>query len=739
MQNELFYQIGRWLYNLRWVVVITWLALIVFCLPVVPHVVTVFKSTGFSADRSASVQAENFINEKLGVGNNKFIILYTSDNLKTSNPEFMNKVEASLSGLEKFPIKHDIIYPNVNIKQIAKDKNAAYAAVFLKDAGTLTLAQLNAFKSSITIPDGMKIEMGGEPIFVENVNHQTQVDLFNADYIAAPVSIIMMLIIFESIIGAIVPIVVGAGCALMILTILYFVGSFYTLSIFTLNIALLLGLCLSLDYALFIISRFRYELRNGHGPKTALAITQATAGKAVFFSGLAVFVSLSALLLFPINILISVGVGGLAAVFVAVLTANVVLPAILSVLGPNINLLSIKVLTPLENGRSPFWRRLVTTVVKRPVIFTIAITAMLLTLSYPMLHAKLGISDYRILPPNSTSRAFFDEYNANFNEATLTPIELIIHTKGDTLSQKNLSLLMKATKQITKMDSVESVLSIVSIDPTMTSKQYYALYHKPPAQMSDDLQTFLSLTTGSDFTVMTITSEHKANSAETKELVKDLRNLELADGMSAQVSGVTARNMDVFAAIKAHYLLAIFTIMIFTYLILLILLRSIFLPLKAIAMTLLSLCASYGVLVWIIQDGHLSQLLHFEAQGMLDVSLLVIIFCALFGFSMDYEVFLLSRIKEHYDSTGDTVKSIVTGVEYSSRIITSAALIVIVICCSFMVADVLMVKAFGLGIAVAIFTDAFLIRSLLVPAVMAIMGKLNWYLPHWLARILPRV
>lgn len=201
---------------------------------------------------------------------------------------------------------------------------------------------------------------------------------------------------------------------------------------------------------------------------------------------------------------------------------------------------------------------------------------------------------------------------------------------------------------------------------------------------------------------------------------------------------MTLQNEDVFHTIKTFFPYAILSIICFTYLILLVLLRALFLPLKAIVTTILSLCASYGVLAFIIQDGHFSQLLNFQPQGMLDISLLIIIFCALFGFSMDYEVFLLTRIKENYDKTKDTTQSIIFGVEQSSRIITSAAIIVLVICCSFMVADVLMVKAFGLGIAIAIFTDAFLIRSLLVPAAMVLMKDWNWYLPQWLDKIIPR-
>jgi RND superfamily putative drug exporter len=474
MQGQFFYAFGKLVYHLRWFIICAWLALIVFCIPIVPHVVSVFKSTGFSADHSASVQAEKFIQDTFGYGNNKFIVMYTSREMKFSNPRFMNDIKKSLSTMNELKIKYEIIYPDSNKQQVSKDKHSAYAVILLKQAEMLTGENLKKFQSLILTPRNMTVEIGGEPVFVEHVNKQTQVDLFNADYIAAPVTIIMMLIIFESIIGALVPVIVGGGCSLMILCILYVVGRHYDLSVFTLNIALLLGLCLSLDYALFIISRFRYELRNGHSAKEAVALTQATAGKAVFFSGLAVFVSLCALLFFPINILFSVGVGGLSAVFVAVITANVVLPSILAVLNHRLNFLSIKMLTPTTNGQSPLWHWLVTNVVKRPIVYFVVIMAMLLTLSFPVLHAKFGVSDYRILPPHSPSRAFFDDFDRQFNINVLTPIQLIVQTQTPILADKNISKLQMLSKKINHDDLVDDVSSIISAAPDLTSQQSQA-------------------------------------------------------------------------------------------------------------------------------------------------------------------------------------------------------------------------------------------------------------------------
>ncbi len=737
MQNGMFGKFGKLIYKMRWLIVCAWLVLVMVCLPVAPHAIGVFKTTGFRVDDSESVRTENLINEKIGMGSNKFIVIYSSQELKTSDPAFMRKVNQSLSGLKNYHIAHEIITPGANKRQISEDKHTAYAVILLKQVDTISDKDLQQLKSLIKTPAKMNVVIGGEQVFVESVNHQTQEDLFKADIIAAPITILIMIVIFESIVGAIVPIVIGAGCSLMTLTLLYLIGSHVVLSIFTLNIALLLGLCLSLDYALFIISRFRYELRNGRDTREALMVTQATAGKAVLFSGLAVLVSLSPLLFFPINILFSIGVGGIVAVFVAVTTANIVLPALLGIMNKRINYLAIKMLTPIENGQSPFWRWIVTKVVKRPLAYFVVILGVLLILSYPMLHIRLGISDFRILPPHAKSRLFFDEFNSKFNENALTPMQMVVETEGDILSERNLSKLASMTRALSKNSSVSEIDSIVTTDPLLTAQQYHALYTMPLHQMNRDIRTLLDTTTTKHLSVITITPKFAANSHQSKQLADELLKQKLPSGMSASVTGTTLRNIEVFAAIKQIFPYAVLAIMFFTYVILLVLLRSLLLPLKAILTTTLSLCASYGVLVFIIQSGHFSGLLNFEPQQMLDISLIIIIFCALFGFSMDYEVFLLTRIKECYDATGKTNESIIFGVEHSSRIITSAAIIVIAICCSFMFADVLMVKAFGLGIAVAIFTDAFLIRSLLVPATMTMMKSWNWYLPKWLGRWIP--
>jgi len=741
MRESHFYQFGHFIFKMRWVMIALWIAIVLACLPLMPKIISPFKTTGFIDEQSNSAKTSAFMTRALGYSHdNQFSILYSSNELRVTEPEFTDKMKKSLAGLKHFSVEHEVIYPDLNSKQqVSKDGHSAYVVVIVKRIEPLNDHELARFKSLIRHPSEMSVQLGGEAIFVETVDKQTQKDLFDADFIATPVAIVTLILVFGSIVAALLPILLGGSCALLILTTLYVLGHMMTLSVFTLNIALLLGLCLSLDYALFIISRFRDELKRGLCIEDAIAVTQATAGKAIFFSGMAVFVSLSALLLFPINILFSMAVGGLTAVFLAVMTAVVFLPAILSVLNTKINLLSVKYVTNHALSHFNFWHWLAEKVVRTPWRCLLSILVVLLVLSYPFTAVKFGISDYKILPEHSSGRSFFDTFAEEFGENELTPISLVVHSNHSILSKGNLAHLYDFVERLSVNPHISQVNSIVNIDSQMTKEEYYSLYHLNKHFMPDNVKQLLATTTGKHFTVISVMSKYPANSHKTYALIDTLRTMRVGGHLTLDLTGTPVNNQELLRGIAQRLPVAMIWIMVFTYFILLLLLRSLFLPLKAIVMNMLSLSACYGVLVLVFQEGYLDHLLNFQAQGMLDISLVVIIFCALFGFSMDYEVFLLSRMKELYDETQDNIQSIVFGIEKSSRIITSAAIIVIFLCCSFLVADVLMVKAFGLGIAIAIFVDAFLIRTILVPATMTLIGKWNWYLPEWMGQALARL
>lgn len=738
--SDPFYKLGNFVVKWRIPIILCWLLMVLSCVPFLPHIISPFKTTGFVDDTSSSVKADHFIDTKLGFGNQRILIIYTSKNLKTTDSQFINKMKYSLADLKNFPIKNEIIYPDSNNKkQMSKDKHTAFALVLFKSTEPLDQKQVIDFKKLVKKPSNMIMKFGGEPIFIDEVSQQTQKDLVKADLIAAPISLLILIIIFKSVVAALIPLIVGGGCALLILTSLYFLGHGFTLSIFTLNIALLLGLCLVLDYSLFIISRFRDEMLESKSFNQVIPATLNSAGKAVFYSGVAVFISLSVLLFFPINILFSLGVGGLVAVAMAVIVSLIVLPAILSVFKEKINWLPIRLFKKKDPDSPSAWKWMAQKVIKHPLPYFLSILAVLLLLGYPFLNVKYGISDTHILPLKSDSRDFLDHYKEKFNEQELTPIELIITTSASNiLSENSLSRLYDFTKKLKANSSVYQVNSIVTTNNDLSKKQYYNLYKSGINNDNKSVRQLLKTTTGKNFTTISVVSRYPSNSAQTTDLITQLEQMKPGKTLNLQLTGEPVHNQQVFDKLSQLFPYALLWIIILTYLILMILLKSLFLPFKAILMNVLSLTASYGILVFVFQEGHFHHLLNFEPQGMMDTSLLIIIFCALFGFSMDYEVFLLTRIKECYDKTKNNNESIVFGIDKSSRIITSAAIIVIFLCGSFMVADVLMVKQFGLGIAVAIFVDAFLVRSILVPSTMALVKSWNWYLPKWLDKLLNR-
>ena len=738
-EGTVFSYVGDFIYRFRIAFIVIWLLITAFCTPFIPHILEPFKSTGFVAERADSTYAQNFLNKHLSyTRDNRFIVLYDSAQLRTTSETFHKKIKYSLSGLKNFPMPHEIIYPKDNPQQVSKNKHAAYAVLLFKSTEPMSSNMLKQLKSTIKTPKKMHVCMGGERVFTEGINKQTQEDLYQADMVAVPVTTVVLILIFGTLVATLIPMCLGGGCALIILTTLYFLGNLFTLSIFTLNLALLLGLCLSLDYSLFIIFRFRSELQKQASVRDAVIVTFATAGRAIFFSGLAVFVSLSALLLFPINILFSIGVGGLVAVFIAVMIALTLLPAILSVIHHRINRLAIRKVQHGEASKHHLWRTLAQIVVSKPLSFFFISLSLLLVLGYSFLNVNFGISDFKIVPKHSESRQFFDAFEKNFSKTELSPILLIVSTKKDSiLSARHVSQLYDLTRKLEKNKKIERVGSIVTTKPRLLRRQYQELYMSSEQRDSKGIKQLLATTTGKQFSLIRVISKYNTDSPETKALIKELRAMNPGKGLTLRITGVPVQNLDVMRAITDVFPYAVIWVMGLTYLILLMLLRSLFLPLKAIFMNILSISACYGVLVFIFQEGHFHQLLNFEPQGMLDVTLVIIIFCAIFGFSMDYEVFLLTRIQEHYKKTHNNKASIIFGIDQSSRIITSAALIVICLCGSFMTADVLMVKEFGLGIAVAIAVDAFIIRTLLVPSTMVLIKNWNWYLPKWLDKLLP--
>jgi RND superfamily putative drug exporter len=514
------------------------------------------------------------------------------------------------------------------------------------------------------------------------------------------------------------------------------------MSVFVLNLATLLGLGLGVDYSLLMTSRFREELASRGGREAdvpdAVRATVATAGRAVFFSGLTVLLGLLGLVLFEFMILRSVGIAGAIVVGLAVAAALTLMPAILAIVGTRIDRFAIRrvaVGAPTD-GR---WAGLARAVMRRPVAVLLPTLALLLLLGAPFLHARFNAPDASILPPDVPSRASFDLLRREFGEGEFAPIALAIRTDGPATSSENLAALYDYSRRIGADPRVSRLTGIVDVDPRLSLEQYQLLYGDPNGPRDRFLQVVLDGTTRGDLTTFTLYTPYGPNRPEGRSLVADLRRagspLAPPDGMTVLVGGGAADVDDVVSRISADFPRTALFIVITTYLVLFMLLRSVILPIKALAMNTLSIVASFGALVWIFQDGNLSGPLGFQPLGFVETTQPVILFCVLFGLSMDYEVFLLSRMKEVWDRTGDNIEAVAAGLERSGRIVSSAALIVVVVAASFAFADIVLIKALGIGVAVAVALDATVVRALLVPATMRLLGKWNWWMPVRLERV----
>jgi len=536
-------------------------------------------------------------------------------------------------------------------------------------------------------------------------------DLQRAEIVSLPVALILMLIVFGTVVGALVPLGVGVLAIVGGLGGVFLLTHFTDVSTYALNIVTLIGLGTSIDYSLFVVARFREELAAGASREDALARSMATAGRAVVFSGLTVAIGLSGLLFFEGTFLASLGLAGAIVVAVAVVYALTFLPALLAILGPRVNAWRLPFPRRAQTG-SGLWHSIATAVMRRPLLVLVPTVAFVLAAGSPFLHIRLANADTTALPPQSESRRGYDMLVRDFpgQEQAAFPIVLYF-ADGEPLRSGRDAEVFALSRKIAALPDVLRV--------------------EAPFDASGNVAREAVI--GPHIVVMRVITARPASSDEARDLVRGIRALPDPAGGEILVSGQTAFDLDTIDFIATHAVRAVSFIVVLTYLALFLLLGSVVLPLKAVLMNLLSISASFGAMVWVFVEGHFSQLMNFTPQA-LDPSVPVILFCIVFGLSMDYEVLLLSRIQEEYRRTGDNTHAVAEGLERSGRLITAAAAIMVAVFTGFALADVVIIKSIGLGMAVAVALDATLVRALIVPAAMRLLGDLNWWAPGPIAR-----
>jgi putative drug exporter of the RND superfamily len=738
----MFYHLGKIATRYRWLIVGLWMVAAAIALPFAPQASQVLQSGGFTSPDAQSQRAINLLVDKLHLNLTTVQVIFTGQRYTADDPRFVQETQQALAKLQSWSQVSQIISFTANPRQISLDRKAAYVNVLLKpdpDSAPKLLPELEQRLQKV--PD-LQSSIGGGPVFYEDIQSVSERDLRRAETLAFPFALIALLLVFRSVIAAILPALVG-GCAVVIaLALIFFLGHVTPLSIFVLNITTLFGLGLGVDYSLFMVSRFREEVAHGRSIEEAIAITVATAGRAVAFSGLTVSIGLFGLTFFRINMLHSVGIGGMMVVILAVIAALTLLPALLAIIGLRVNALPVRlprlrkratVATVATNGRTDpqhgFWYRLSQLVMRYPVRVLLPVLLLLIGFGLPFLGVRFSAPDASILPKDVPSRAAYDLLATRFNNSDTTPILLAVQTTGNVLTDANIQNLYTYVRRIEADPRVERVDSIVSADPRFTLAQYRLLYSHPQLISDPYVGALLKSTVAGNTVMVQVISKYGMLDAQSEGLVQTIRNTQPGAGISVLVDGGTAGDIDYVDSLYSDFPIALLVISLITFFVLLFLFRSIVLPLKAILMNILSILASYGALVVIFQDGFLHQLLGFTPLGFVEASSPILLFCTLFGLSMDYEVFLLSRVQEAFWQTGDNRRAVALGLQRSGGIITSAAVIVIVVAACFATADMILVKALGLGMALAVFLDASLVRGLLVPATMRLLGDWNWWLP----------
>jgi RND superfamily putative drug exporter len=656
---------------------------------------------GFDNPGSDSSRAQSRISQVFGQLGADVNVLYTSPTATVDDPGLADPVRAVITRITGRPEVAQVTsyYPARVPMYVSADRHSTYIAIRLTGGGENAKLDNLATLQPLLTGDGVQTVVGGTIVFLHDANTQVQRDIERAELISLPVLLLLLILIFRGLIAATTPLVVGVVAILGAFTVTRVLVHFTEVSVFAANVITLLGLGMAIDYALFVVSRFREELAAGHDTPAAIARTMRTAGRTVVVSGVTVALALSSLLLFPLDFLRSLGYGGMAAVLVASLAALTTLPALLAVLGPRINALRLPLPRRLApaGGSAPAggWDRLARSVMRRPLLYLLPIVAILLSLATPFLRAEFGGFDERVLPAGTPSRTVADALTTRFPHETVAP-----------------------------------VIAVISGASAQAAEEYAIRAAAIPAASGAAV-----IASKDGTSLVQITFDAEPESAKARDVVTAVRALPAPQGADVLVSGRSAFDLDQIDALQQRLPWMVLYVFAVTFVLLFLAFGSVVLPIKAIIMNVISIGASFGVVVWVFQDGHLADQLGFTATGFLAPTNLVLMLAVLFGLSTDYEVFLLSRVREEWRRTGDNTEAVATGLQRTGGIITAAAFLLIIVVGGFATGGVQSIKLLGVGTVVAVAVDAALVRTLLVPATMRLLGRWNWWAPGPLARL----
>ena len=732
---------GRFIYRKRWAV------LVVSGVFLGLSIVAIFAGGTFSSGNDAfgknlpAGEASKLINDQIQgqkqATGSSFLLIFRSTSLKTTDPKFQSAVEAAVAPLQSDPRVVDVRTP-YNVEKFtaqgmtSKNGQEALVVVHLKDNSPEAQKYYKELRGKIYSDILSVVGTGNVPV---NLAFQTTIeaDLQRAEYVALPVTLILLVLIFASVVAAGLPLGVGVLSIVGGVGATLFMARFTDVSQYAINIVTLIGLAVAIDYSLFVVNRFRDELAAGASKEDAIGITMATAGRAITFSGITVAIGLSAMLFFQGTFMSSMGAAGAIVVAIAVIYGVSFLPALLSIMGGAVNRWRIPLLAQRTEGAGA-WHSMALWVMKRPIVILVPAVGFLVLAGTPFLQLRMANGDVDQLPPGLEARHGYDTLVKDFPGQNQTTIEAVVNYRdSDPLTAGHIGAVYDLSRRLETLPNVIRVVSIVNVSPELTKADYVSMYTAAATEMSPTAQTALTLGVGKHIVLINLVTNKPYTSDDARAIVKAVR-AETVPGGQVLATGGTAFDLDIVNFIVARTPIAVGTVIAITFVVLFLLTGSVVLPVKAVLTNLASISASFGALVWIFQEGHLSGLLGFTAQS-IDPSIPVILFSIVFGMSMDYEVLLISRIQEEYKRTGDNQAAVAMGLEKSGRLITGAAAIMVAVFLAFGLGDIVLIKAIGIGLAIAVAIDATIVRILIVPSVMRLLGRANWWAPRSLIRL----
>jgi uncharacterized membrane protein YdfJ with MMPL/SSD domain len=699
---------GRIVHRHRWIVLAGSLLVLVLSAAGLMHGGALVDNNAVRGDLEAQRAASLVDTEVSGKAQtgSSFLLVFRGGALAAGDPRFQGALDAAVAPLRSDSRVTAVDTPysvpaKARAGMLSGDGHEALVRVTLRDPSPAAQRYYPELRREVD-PGSLSVEATGTVPLNQAFNTTLESDLRRAEVVSLPVTLVLLLLIFGSVLAALLPLGVG------MLTIAGGLGGTLLLahatdvSQYALNVVTLIGLGVSIDYSLFVVNRFRDELAAGRSREEALAATMATAGRAITFSGLTVAIGLSALLFYQGTFMASMGAAGAIVVAVAVFYGLTVLPALLAVLGPRLDRLRLPMPRRDDGGRG-VWERLAAGVMRRPVLVLAPALGLLVVAGSPFLGIRLANGNVDMLPPGVEARQAYDTLRSDFPGYDQTTFTVVVdYASGSPAAPPRGAQLSALAGRIS------TIPGVLRVTPGGT---------------------------GAHVAVLDAVSSRDAAGDGARDILRQIRSQHV-EGAHVLVGGPTASDVDVIGFILGRTPYAVGFVVAVTLVVLFLLTGSVVLPVKAVLTNLVSISASFGALVWIFQQGHLSGLLGFTPQP-IDPSVPVILFATVFGLSMDYEVLLVSRIQEEYQRTGSNVRAVAAGLARTGRLITGAAAIMVIVFLAFGLAQVVLIKSIGIGLAIAVALDATVVRALVVPSVMRLLGRANWWAPgplRWLHR-----